>query len=61
MNKTMKAEILFLKKKTRGIKKNLVVCLLELIQVKQKEVMIQIMKLVKYKYLLVNLKTKINK
>ena len=60
MNKIMKGENLFLKKKkTRGIrKKNLVVSLLELIQVMQKRVMIQIMKLVKYKYLSVNLKKK---
>ena len=59
MNKTMKAENLFLKKKdNRHQKKNLVVNLLELIQVMQKEVMIQTMKLVKYKYLSVNLKKK---
>ena len=36
----------------------MVAYLLELIQVMQKEVMIQIMKLVKYKHLSVNLKTK---
>ena len=59
INKTMKAENLFLKKKDkRHQKKNLVVNLLELIQVTQKEVMIQTMKLVKYKYLSVNLKKK---
>ena len=64
MNKTTKTETLFLKKekkkkKTRGIrKKKLVVYLLELIQVMQKEVMIQIMKLAKYRYLPVNLKKK---
>ena len=54
------AENLFLKKKeTRNIrKKNLIVNLLELIQVMQKEVMTQTMKLVKYKYLSVNLNTK---
>ena len=58
MNKTMKVENLFLKRKDKRYqKKNLVVSLLELIQVMQKEVMIQIMKLVKYKHLLVNLKT----
>ena len=56
MNKTMKVENLFLKRKDKRYqKKNLVVSLLELIQVMQKEVMIQIMKLVKYKHLLVNL------
>ena len=58
MNKTVKVENLFLKERDkRYYKKNLVVSLLELIQVMQKEVMIQIMKLVKYKHLLVNLKT----
>ena len=57
MNKTAKAEILFLKKKERGIR-NLIAYLLELIQETQKEVMIQTMKLVKYKYLSVNLKKK---
>ena len=58
MNKTMKVENLFLKRKDKRYqKKNLVASLLELIQVMQKEVMIQIMKLVKYKNLLVNLKT----
>ena len=56
MNKTMKVENLFLKRKDKRYqKKNLVASLLELIQVMQKEVMIQIMKLVKYKHLLVNL------
>ena len=55
MNKTMKAENLFLKKITkktknkRHQKKKLVTNLLELIQVMQKRVMIQTMKLVKYK------------
>ena len=58
INKTMKVENLFLKRKDKRYqKKNLVASLLELIQVMQKEVMIQIMKLVKYKHLLVNLKT----
>ena len=58
--KTTKAEILFLKKKkARDIrKKNLIAYLLELIQATQKEVTIQTMKLVKYKYLSVNLKKK---
>ena len=56
MNKTTKAEILFLKKGKRHKKKNLVAYLLELIQLTQKEVMIKTMKLVKYKYLSVNLK-----
>ena len=55
MNKTAKAEILFLKIKERGIR-NLIAYLLDLIQETQKKVMIQIMKLVKYKYLSVNLK-----
>ena len=51
MNKTMKAENLFLKRKDKRYqKKDLVVSLLELIHVMQKEVMIQIMKLVKYKH-----------
>ena len=57
MNKTAKAEILFLKIKERGIR-NLIAYLLDLIQETQKKVMIQIMKLVKYKYLPVNLKKK---
>ena len=52
-------ELIFEEKKDkRHQKKNLVANLLELIQVMQKEVMIQIMKLVKHKYLLVKLKTK---
>ena len=51
MNKTMKVENLFLKRKDKRYqKKDLVVSLLELIHVMQKEVMIQIMKLVKYKH-----------
>ena len=55
MNKTTKAENLFLKKITKKTKnkryqkKKLVTNLLELIQVMQKRVMIQTMKLVKYK------------
>ena len=52
------AENLFLKKRDKKQKKNLIVNLLELIQVMQKEVMTQTMKLVKYKYLSVNLNTK---
>ena len=53
------AENLFLKKRDKKHqKKNLIVHLLELIQVMQKEVMTQTMKLVKYKYLSVNLNTK---
>ena len=49
--------IFFLKKKDkRHQKKNFVVNLLELIQTMQKKVMIQTMKLVKYKRLLVSLK-----
>ena len=59
MNKIMKAENLFLKKEDkRHQKKNMVVNLLELTQAMQKRVMIQTMKLVKYKHILVNLKTK---
>ena len=59
INKTTKAENLFLRRKDkRHQKKNLVVNLLKLIQVTQKEVMIQTIKLVKYKYLSVNSKTK---
>ena len=50
-------ELIFEKRRQEVLEKNLVVSLLELIQVMQKEVMIQIMKLVKYKHLLVNLKT----
>ena len=49
-------ELIFERKRQEVLQKNLVVSLLELIQVMQKEVMIQIMKLVKYKHLLVNLK-----
>ena len=47
-------ELIFEKKRQEVL--DLVVSLLELIQVMQNEVMIQIMKLVKYKHLLVNLK-----
>ena len=59
MNKTMKVDNLFLKNKDkRHQKKNLVLNLLELIQVMEKRVIIQTMKLVEYKYLSVNLKEK---
>ena len=53
-------ELIFEKKKRQKAleKKKLAVNLLELIKVTQKEVMIQTIKLVKYKYLSVNLKTK---
>ena len=55
----MMEENLSLKKMTISIrKKNLVVNLLELIQVMQRTVIIETMKLVKYKYLSVNIKTK---
>ena len=57
MNKTTRQRTYIEKKRQEVLEKNLVVSLLELIQVMQKEVMIQIMKLVKYKHLLVNLKT----
>ena len=58
MKKDILTETLFLKKKDKKHqKKNLVVNLLELIQVMQKIVMIQIMRLVTYKYLLMSLKT----
>ena len=46
------------KKKQEALKKSLVANLLELIQVMQKRVMIQISKLARYKYLIVNLKKK---
>ena len=46
MNKTAKAENLFLGKKTRSLKQPLVASLLELIQAMQKEVTAQIMKFV---------------
>ena len=51
-------DLIFEKKDKRHYKKNLVAYLLELIQVTQKEVMIQTMKFVKYKNLSVNLKKK---
>ena len=51
-------ELIFEKKDKSHYKKNLVVNLLELIQVMQKRVMTQTMKLVKCKYLPVSLKTK---
>ena len=58
MKKDILTEILFLKKKDKKHqKKNLVVNLLELIQVIQKMVMIQIMRLVTQKHLLMSLKT----
>ena len=59
MNKAMRAENLFVRRKdNRHQKKNLLASLLELIQVMQEVIMIQTMKLVKYKYLSVNLRTK---
>ena len=58
----MNVENLFLKKKRQeALEKSLIVNLLDLIQVMQKEVMTQTMKLVKYKYLSVNLNKKIKK
>ena len=57
MKKAILTEILFLKKKDeKHQKKNLIENLLELMQVKK--AMMQIMRLVEYKCLLVNLKTK---
>ena len=47
---------MFWKKGQEALEKILVVNLLELIQVMQKRVMVQTMKLVKHKYLLMNLK-----
>ena len=59
MKKDILIETLFLKKKDKKHqKKNLVKNLLELIQVMQKMTIIQIMKFVMYKYLLVSLKIK---
>ena len=59
MKKDTLTEILFLKKKDKKHqKKNLVVNLLELIQVMQKMVMIQIMRLVIQKHLLMSSKIK---
>ena len=49
-------ELIFEKKRQEALEKNLVANLLELIQVMQKRIMIQITKLIKCKYLLVNLK-----
>ena len=54
----MKAESLFLEKKSRGIRKKVGCKFIRINASDVKRVMIQIMKLVKYKYLLVNLKTK---
>ena len=51
-------EPIFEKKKQETLEKSLVVNLLELTQVMQKMAMIQTMKVVKYNYLSVNLKTK---
>ena len=59
MKKDILTEILFLRKKDKKHqKKNLVVNLLELIQVMQKMVMIQIMRLVMHKHLLMSSKIK---
>ena len=59
MKKEILKEILFLKKEDKKHqKKNLVVNLLELIQVIQKMVMIQIMRFVMYKHLLMSSKIK---
>ena len=59
MSKTMKAENLFFgNKRQEALEKKLIANLLQLIKVMQGEVMIPTMKLVKCKYLLVNLKTK---
>ena len=55
----MLTEALFLKKKDKKhYKKNLFVSLLELIQVMQKIAMIQVMRLVMYKHLLMGSKIK---
>ena len=51
-------ELILRKKEKKHQKKNLVTNLLELIQVMQKEAMIQAMNSTKYKYLSVNLNTK---
>ena len=51
-------DIIFEKKDKKDQKKNLVVNLLELIQVMQKIVMIQIMRLVMYKHSLISSKIK---
>ena len=51
-------DIIFEEKRQKALEKNLVVNLLELIQVMQKMVMIQIMRLVMYKHLLMSSKIK---
>ena len=51
-------EIIFEEKRQKALEKNLVVNSLELIQVMQKMVMIQIMRLVMYKHLLMSSKIK---
>ena len=59
MNKTTKAENLFLKKeRQKALEKKLGWKLIRINTTNSKRVMIQIMKLVKYKYLLENLKKK---
>ena len=59
MKKDILTEILFLRKKRqKALEKNLAVNLLELIQAMQKMVMIQIMRLVMYKHLLMSSKIK---
>ena len=56
--KLMKKDIIFEEKRQKVLEKKLVVNLSELIQVMQKMVMIQIMRLVMYKHLLMSSKTK---
>ena len=51
-------DLIFEEKRQEALEKNLVVNLLELIQVMQKMVMIQIMRLVMYKHLLMSSKIK---
>ena len=51
-------DIIFEEKRQKSLEKNLVVNVLELIQVMQKIVMIQIMRLVMYKHLLMSSKIK---
>ena len=51
-------DIIFEEKRQKALEKNLVVNLLELIQVMQKMIMIQIMRLVMYKHLLMSSKIK---
>ena len=58
MKKDILTEILFLKKKDKKHQQKLVINLLQLIQVMQKMVMIQIMRLIKQKHLLISLKIK---